>query len=305
VANTQTYILDRHLQPVAVGMVGELYLGGEGLARGYLHAPALTAEKFIPNPFGGEPGGRLYKTGDLARYRPDGTIECLGRMDHQVKVRGYRIELGEIEATLGRHPSVREAVVLVRKTGLGVKRLVAYVVLQWGVNLSQPELRQFVQAHLPEYMVPSFFVVLPEMPLMPNGKLHREALPEVEALGLEAEPHQAPPRNPVETILTRLWAEVLGLKTVGVYDHFFELGGHSLQAAQVVSRIRSTFGINVPLRALFECPTVEKLGALILGPAATRKQVEAIASLVVSVDQLPEEDLERMLNEQETAKTSH
>ncbi|MCU1268103.1 MAG: putative linear pentadecapeptide gramicidin synthetase LgrB [Acidobacteria bacterium] len=254
-ANTQIYLLDKHLSPVPIGVAGELHIGGDGLARGYLNRPELSAEKFIRNPFGSEPGSRLYKTGDLARYLPNGNIECLGRSDDQVKLRGFRIELGEIESVLRRHDQVRESVVMAREDTLGNKRLVAYVVPNFPGQLDNVELRTYLQAKLPEYMLPSAVIELAELPLTPNGKVNRRALP---APDYEAQLRDAyvPPRTPVEELLCGIWAEVLKVARVGINDNFFELGGHSLLATQVVSRVLQTFGSQLPLRALFEAPTI-------------------------------------------------
>ncbi|HEU4408791.1 MAG TPA: amino acid adenylation domain-containing protein [Polyangiaceae bacterium] len=239
-----------------VGVTGELWVGGVGVGRGYLNDPARTAEAFVPDPFGDTPGARLYRTGDLARRLPDGTLECLGRRDHQVKVRGYRIELSEIEACLARHPRVREAAVLAREGGPGGKRLVAYVVGTAGAPPSPEELRDFLRDTLPEYMVPSSFVALEALPLTPNGKVDRKALP---APAVPAAADRGAPRTATEDLLAGVWAEVLGLKQVGIRQNFFELGGHSLLATQVVSRVRRALGVELPLRALFDHPTVAEL----------------------------------------------
>ncbi|HEX2053674.1 MAG TPA: amino acid adenylation domain-containing protein [Actinomycetota bacterium] len=257
-ANTQIYLLDRNQNPVPIGVPGELHIGGVGLARGYLNGPELTAERFVPDPFGGEPGSRLYKTGDLARYLPDGNIEFLGRIDHQVKIRGFRVEPGEVEAVLGQHPDVRETVVAAREDQPGEKRLVAYVVPTQGVP-TPTELRRHLKAKLPEYMVPSAFVALDTLPLMPNGKVDRRALPAPDPSSLRAEDAYVRPRTPLEEVLAEIWEEVLGLERIGVHDDFFELGGHSLLATQLVSRLRHVFGVELPLRYLFETPTVAGL----------------------------------------------
>jgi amino acid adenylation domain-containing protein/non-ribosomal peptide synthase protein (TIGR01720 family) len=259
IANTQIYLLDAQLQPVPIGVAGELHIGGVGLARGYLHRPDLTAEKFIPHPFSPEPGARLYKTGDLARYLPEGAIEFLGRLDQQVKIRGFRIELGEIEAVLRHHPAVGEVVVLARDEGPGEKRLVAYVVPLPAQSVPLSELRSFLQAKLPDYMVPAAFVLLPALPLTPNGKLDRRALPPPEQGRPELKRAYVAPRTPTEEVVAGLWAQVLGIEQVGVEDNFFELGGHSLLATQVLSRLRTAFQVELPLRALFEAPTVAGL----------------------------------------------
>ncbi|HSF38303.1 MAG TPA: amino acid adenylation domain-containing protein, partial [Thermoanaerobaculia bacterium] len=260
IANTRVWLLDRNLQPVPVGSVGALYAGGDGLARGYASRPDLTAERFVPDPVSGEPGARLYATGDLARWRPDGAIEFLGRADHQVKVRGFRIELGEIETALSSHPDVAGAVVLVREDVPGDKRLVAYAVPREGAAVGERELRAHLEELLPSYMVPARFVSLPELPLTPNGKVDRRALPapdrEVEAIA-----DLVPPRTPFEEALAGIWQSLLGLDRVGVHDDFFSLGGHSLLATQMVSRVREVFGVEIELRSVFEEPTVAELAA--------------------------------------------
>ena len=260
ITNTQIYILDGHLQPVPIGIAGELYIGGAGLARGYYNRPELTAEKFIPDPFGDEFNSRLYRTGDLARYRSDGSIEFLGRMDNQVKIRGFRIELGEIEAVLGKHPMIREAVVLAPEDRPGDRRLVAHVVLRSGQSLDAPGVRSFLKQTLPEYMVPSSFVFLDSLPLTANGKIDRKALPEPDQRRPELEEVYVAPRTPVEELLAEIWAEVLKLDKVGIDDNFFDLGGHSLLATQAISRICQALKVEIPLRALFERPTVAEIG---------------------------------------------
>jgi amino acid adenylation domain-containing protein len=259
IANTQLYLLDTQLQPVPIGVPGELYIGGVSLARGYLHRPELTAEAFVPNPFSAEPGARLYKTGDLARYLPDGNIEFLGRLDNQVKIRGYRIELGEIEITLAHHPAIRQAVILAREDTPGDRRLVAYCVLYHGLVADIHELRSFLQTKLPDYMIPATFVMLDALPLTPSGKVDRRALPAPgQAQPLRSESFVAP-RTPIEEFLGGIWASVLQVESVGIHDNFFALGGHSLLAVQVMSRLRKVCQVDVPLRALFEAPTVAGL----------------------------------------------
>jgi amino acid adenylation domain-containing protein len=251
--NVRVYVLDAAGQPAPVGVPGELYVGGVGVARGYLGRPGLTAGRFVPDPFGGETGARLYRTGDRVRWRPEGILEYLGRLDEQVKVRGFRIEPGEIEAVLSAHAEVREARVIVREDAPGDRRLVAYVV----GGVAADELREHLRRGLPEYMVPSAYVVLEALPLTPNGKLDRKALPAPE-LGSAEEKYVAP-RTPVEEVLAGIWAEVLRLERVGVEESFFELGGHSLLATRVVSRVRELFGVELPLRVLFERPTIAGL----------------------------------------------
>jgi amino acid adenylation domain-containing protein len=262
IANTRLYVLDAWRQPVPMGVPGELYIGGEGLARGYLHRPELTAERFVPDPFG-ERGARMYRTGDLVRYRPDRTLEFLGRLDHQVKLRGFRIEIGEIEAVLAQHPDVRQAVAAAREDRPGDKHLVAYLVPEGAQRPSPEGLRQFIKEQLPEYMVPAVFVMLETMPLTPNGKVDRKALPVLDHSRPELEREYVAPRTPVEQTLAEIWSTVLGIQRVGIHDPFFELGGHSLLAAQVISRIQEAFQIELPLRTLFEEPTVAGLAAQI------------------------------------------
>ncbi|HEX8115893.1 MAG TPA: amino acid adenylation domain-containing protein, partial [Pyrinomonadaceae bacterium] len=264
VARTGAYILDRHMRPVPVGVVGELHLGGEGLARGYLGRPGLSAEKFVPHPLSSEPGARLYRTGDLARYLPSGDIEFRGRTDAQVKLRGFRIEPGEIEAALAAHASVREAAVVVREDGPGEKRLVAYVVTADGGRDGAPsELRSYLKERLPAYMVPSTFVTLEALPLSANGKVERRLLPAPER-GRQGSGHDyVAPRTATEEMLSDIWAELLGVEPIGVNEDFFELGGHSLLAMRVVSRIQTLLGVRVGLRHLFECPTVAALASAV------------------------------------------
>jgi amino acid adenylation domain-containing protein len=269
IANTQCYILDGYLNPVPVGVAGALYIGGDGLARGYLKRPELTAAKFLANPFSNDPVSRLYQTGDLARYLPDGSIEFLGRVDDQVKIRGYRIELGEIEAALGQHVAIQQAVVLAREDTPGDRRLVVYVVATPGSTSSASDLRTFLLQKLPEYMVPTIFMSLESLPLTANGKLDRKALPAPDQTRRELDEAFVPPRTPVEEILVRIWAEVLKLDKVGIHDNFFTLGGHSLLAIGVVSRLRNHFRVDIPVRILFEAPTVARLAVQLEHPAKT------------------------------------
>jgi amino acid adenylation domain-containing protein len=268
IANTQIYLLDARMEPVPAGVAGELWVGGDGLARGYHGRPELTAERFIPHPHATEPGERLYRTGDLARWRADGVVEFLGRTDHQVKIRGFRIELGEIEAVLAQAPGVREAVVIVRQDTPGDRRIVAYVVPEDN-SLSVDELRAALQETLPEYMVPAAFVLMEALPINPNGKVDRRDLPAPEAEPVK-EDFQAP-RTPLEEMVAGLWSEVLGLERIGVTHDFFDLGGHSLTATQLISRLRDTLRVDLPLRALFEAPTVESLARRIAAERGAEK----------------------------------
>ncbi|MEH2352494.1 non-ribosomal peptide synthetase [Nostoc sp.] len=260
-ANTQIYILDSHLQPVPIGISGELYIGGEGLARGYLNRPELTAERFISNPFSSNPESRLYKTGDLARYLPDGHIEYLGRIDYQVKLRGFRIELGEIETALLQHPEVKEAVVIVREDIPNETSLVGYIVAETGQDSLQviSQLRRFLKQQLPDFMVPTIFMALEAMPLTPNGKVDRKALPKPDASRPELEANYLAPRTPIEQQIADIWAQVLNVQQVGIKDNFFELGGYSLLGIQVVSRMRQALQAEILMSNLFELPTVADL----------------------------------------------
>jgi amino acid adenylation domain-containing protein len=271
IANTQTYILDQAMALTPPGVVGEIFIGGHGLARGYLNRPELTAERFLPDSLSGNTGSRLYRTGDLGKYLDDGRIEYLGRKDHQVKIRGYRIELGEIETALEQHDSIREAVV-VAAGEVGEHRLVAYVVSASASidrESFEAELRRNLHKRLPAYMVPSAFVFLDRMPLTANGKVDRRALPAPERLSQERKDGFVEAGTVTEQLLTQIWSEVLKAEPIGIHDNFFELGGHSLMAAQVVSRIRAAFQIELPLRSLFETPTIQSLAHAIETQAET------------------------------------
>ncbi len=259
IANTQLYILDESLQPVAPGVMGELFIGGAGVARGYLNRPELTRERFLHNPFSEEIDARMYKTGDLARYREDGIIEYLGRVDNQVKVRGYRIELGEIEAALASQPDVQSCVVLAREDTPGDKQLVGYVVPREGKSPAVDQMQSFLKEGLPEYMVPAKFVFLDAFPLTNNGKVDRKALPAPQADEARSDQSGKGPRNATEETLAAIWKEIFKLDSIGIHDDFFELGGHSLLAIKVMARIRDRFGVDLPVLVLFESPTIAAL----------------------------------------------
>ena len=259
IANTTFYILDGDRHPVVEGAEGELYIGGEGLARGYFERDELTAQKFVSDPFSAWPGARMYRTGDLARYRPDGNVEFLGRIDHQVKIRGFRIELGEIEAVLEQHPGVHQAVVIARENTSGDKRLVAYFVPETPATLATAELRSHVTKKLPDYMTPTAFVQMAKLPLTPNGKVDRKALPAPTVNDFETQLEYVAPRDATERKLVQLWEEVLGVSPLSVTANFFELGGRSMLAARLFTRILRTFGKELPLSTLFRSPTVEQL----------------------------------------------
>ena len=269
-ANQQAYVLDRHLLPVPVGVTGELYLGGDGVTRGYLGRPELTAERFVPDPFGATPGGRLYRTGDLARWNDDGVLECLGRADDQVKILGHRIEPGEIESMLARHPAVHAAAVTAPVGPDGGRRLVGYVVAKPDAAPKTAELRAWLHERLPDYLVPGVIVQLPALPLTPNGKIDRRALPapETAAMAGAAEHEFVAPRTPGERLVADVWAQLLALPRVGAHDNFFEMGGHSLLAMQMIARLREAAGVELPLRSVFDAPTVAGVAARLALPAA-------------------------------------
>jgi amino acid adenylation domain-containing protein len=263
IAHTRVYLLDGHMEQVPLGLPGELYIGGENLARCYLHRAGLTAERFVPDPFSDRPGARLFRTGDRARWRPDGQLEYLGRVDYQVKIRGFRVEPGEIEAVLRRHPGVGEALVVAREDAAGLRRLAAYVVPRDSAEPEAAELRRWVQSALPEYMVPSAFVILEALPLTPTGKLDRRALPHPGPGQLESSSEYVAPRNPLEETLARIWAEVLELERVGVHDNFFDLGGHSLQSVQLVSRLTAALNRPVAVKTVFQAPTIAAMAEIL------------------------------------------
>jgi amino acid adenylation domain-containing protein/non-ribosomal peptide synthase protein (TIGR01720 family) len=292
--NTRVYLLDGAGEPVPVGIAGELHLGGDGLARGYLGRPDQTAERFVPDPFSSESGARLYRTGDLARYRPDGQIEFLGRADYQVKIRGYRIELGEIEAVLQAHAGVRDCAVLAREDAPGDIRLVAYVAPAAGA-LSAAELRAYLKSKLLEHMVPAVFVLLPELPLTPNGKINRRALPAPASVRPETTEQFIAPRNAVEAVLADIWAQVLGVGRVGAADNFFELGGHSLLATRALARINQTFRMQLPLQAVFTAGTLAELARLVAAHETRPGQAEKIARARLKVQQMSAGELQAEL----------
>jgi amino acid adenylation domain-containing protein len=278
ISNSQMYVLNRHLNLCPIGVPGELHIGGDGLARCYLNRPELNAEKFIPHPYGAA-GELLYKTGDLVRWLPDGNIEFLGRIDGQVKIRGFRIELGEIEAVIGQHPSVQENVVVVREEQPGQKRLVAYVVLSRGEELERTVLRQYLKDKLPEYMLPAAIILLDELPITPNGKIDKRALPAPDAAHLAQDQAFVAPRNYMEELVAGIWSQVLQVEQIGVHENFFELGGHSLLATQVISRLRNALQAELTLRHLFEAPTLAEFA----------KRVEATA-----LQTTPKEPMQRV-----------
>jgi amino acid adenylation domain-containing protein len=283
IANTQVYILDECLQQLPTGTAGEIYIGGVSLAGGYLNRSDLTKEKFIPHPFSTEPGARLYKTGDLGRYLPDGQIAFLGRIDHQIKIRGYRIEPGEIESVLNRHPAVRASVVVDLEDTPGEKRLVAYLVLDSTVRISISSLLELLVTYLPDYMIPSAFVRLDELPVTPNGKVNRKALPVPDETNLIQNELVAFPATPTEEVVAGIIASLLEIELVKRDENFFMLGGHSLLGAQVIARVADTFGVDLPLRSLFIAPTVRLLSA------------EIERQLLTQVEEMSDEEIQSLL----------
>jgi amino acid adenylation domain-containing protein len=282
--NTQIYILNENMQQVPIGGLGEIYIGGAGLARGYRNRTDLTSEKFVPNPFSAEPGARLYKTGDLARYLPDGQIAFLGRIDEQIKVRGFRIEPAEIVKVLDEHPAVQASVVVAREIGPGDKRLVAYLVLARDAQPTHTEMRNFIAARLPEHMLPATFVTLPALPLNPSGKVDRAALPAPDTGNTLRDNNFVAPRTPIEQCVAAILAELLGIGQVSSQDNFFLLGGHSLLGTQLIARVRNELGVELSLRSLFDAPTVERLS----------EQIETL--LMAKVEAMSEEEAQHLLS---------
>jgi amino acid adenylation domain-containing protein len=299
IANTTLYVLDSSLRPVPAGAPGELAIGGVNVGRGYLGRPDLTAEKFVPDPFGA--GARLYRTGDLARLLPDGAIHFLGRIDHQVKIRGFRIEPGEIESALVRHPEVREAVVLVREDLPGGRGLAAYLVPQDNADLSAGDLRAFLKGTLPDHMIPAAFVTLAEMPLNANGKLDRKALPAPQPLPAQSAAEYVAPRDAVEQLVARMFCQVLGCERIGIHQNFFEAGGHSLLATQVVARLRRTLGIKLPLRIFFDRPTVAELVREITTNEERPGQIARIARARQAIEGMTPEQIKEQLRAKRSA----
>lgn len=278
--NTQVYVLDPHLQPVPPGVIGELYIGGVQLARGYWQRPELTAKSFVPNPFAQKVGERLYKTGDLVRFTAGGKLEFLGRIDTQIKLRGFRIELGEIETALQRYPKVEAGVVMAQEDPSGDKRLVAYLTHQGATPPTPAELRVFLKEHLPEYMIPSAFIALECFPLTSNGKIDRQSLSTLEGVSQQKEIGHDEPRTQLEDVLVEIWAETLKVETISTHDNFFEVGGHSYLAAQLMKRIHEILQIQVPLQVLFEGPTVAQMATKILSDPAMKETVEAVIKIL-------------------------
>ena len=282
--NTQIYILDEQLQEVPIGTPGELYIGGTGLSLGYFNRPDLTNERFIPHPLSEKPGELLYKTGDLARFLPDGQIAFMGRADYQLKIRGYRIEPDEIMAVLGKHPSVQSSLVVAREDSPGDKRLVAYLVLVPGVNVTASSLRETLSEYLPEYMIPSAFVILPALPVTSNGKVDRAALPVPDATNTLRHEDIVAAQTPTEERVARIVTTLLSVETESIDENFFMLGGHSLLGTQIIAQVAETFGVDLPLRRLFEAPTIRLLAA------------EIEERVIAKLDSMSEDEVLQLLN---------
>jgi amino acid adenylation domain-containing protein len=293
IANTQMYVLDNNMQPTPVGVAGDLYIGGLGLARGYVNRPDLTAEKFVPDPFAGKEAGRLYVTGDVARWKADGNLEFAGRKDYQLKIRGYRIEPGEIEIALLENEDIEQAVIVARDNGQGDKKLVAYVVPAAEKTVNATKLHEFLKSRLPEYMVPGHFVILDMLPQTTNGKIDRTALPAVDGGQVMPEQSYVAPQTPIEKAIARIWSSVLHLERVGIHDNFFHLGGHSLLGTQVISRIRNAYHVDLPLRSIFAMPTIAQFS-------------EAVEDAVIEkLETLSEEEAEELLGAAAQAVREH
>jgi non-ribosomal peptide synthetase component F len=300
-SNTDVWVLDRQGHLVPAGVAGELYIGGDGIARDYLGRPELTAERFVPHPFSSEPGARLYRTGDLVRYLSDGNIDFLKRMDHQVKVRGFRVELGEIEAALNQYWAISESVVVDNDDLPGGTRLIGYIVPEEGIEPTSAELYAFLKEKIPSYMIPSIFVTLKEIPLTPNGKVNRAELPVPQLSEDGTSANFVAPRNPLEETLAEIWRETLGAAQVGVESNFFDLGGHSLLATRVVTQIRERYGVELPLRVLFESPTIAGLAQHLDAVQVKETQLSRILSMLENVENISEEEVTALLAKTESA----
>jgi len=304
VANTQTYILDRWLNPLPVGIPGELYIGGDGLALDYFGRPELTAERFIPDPFSfeifGQSGQRLYRTGDLVQYLPDGVIEFLGRIDQQVKLRGFRVELGEIETALVEHPAVQQAVVVLRERPSGDQMLSAYLVSRPGQTTSSAELRAYLRSRLPDFMLPAAFVFMSALPLTSNGKVDRRALPEPGAVNPASDRIMPEADTAFERLLMRIWMDVLGVERIGLQDNFFDLGGHSLLAFRLMNRIEQLFDSDLSLTILFSAPTFADFAQAVLEIFADKERIEEIARALLVLEAVPDQKNEAILDDQKS-----
>ncbi len=298
-ANRRLYVVDAYGNLTPVGLPGELYIGGDALAKGYLHRPELTARQFIPNPFDSEGDARCYRTGDRVRFLPDGNLEFLGRIDFQVKIRGFRIELSEIENVIESHPEIKESAVAVFEAQTGDKRLVAYFVCQKPQAVTVDSLKKFLKAKLPDYMIPSVFMELDALPMDASGKIDRKSLPKPDLSRAGLQVDYVAPRTPTEETLAEIVKEVLNVDKVGIKDNFFELGGHSMLATQAISRIREQFGVEVSLRSIFENPTVEGLAKAIVEAQAQGVEDTELEQMLDQLENLSEEEINKLLSEDE------
>ena len=294
--NYQIYIVDPDLQPVPIGVKGEILIGGTGLARGYLNRSELTNDKFIQNPFNDEPGSRLYRTGDMGRFSPDGNIEFLGRMDDQVKIRGYRIELGEIESALKQLPGVKEAVVLARDDKSGEKELVGFCVPMSEQAPTIDEIKSNLRQKIPEYMVPSKILLLDALPRTTSHKIDRTRLLHLEQKRPDTGDTTLAPQTPVQEVLMKIWAEVMDVEKIGLQDNFFDLGGHSLLLLQVISRIHDVFGIEISPKYFFENPTVTGLAELLLQDTENQEKITKTAEMVLRITRMSDKEIKQYLN---------
>jgi acyl-coenzyme A synthetase/AMP-(fatty) acid ligase/acyl carrier protein len=295
-ANTEAYLLDDRLQPAPLRIPSEMYLGGAGLARGYLNRPDLSAERFVPSPFGIRPGSRLYRTGDLARSAPEGCLEFIGRIDRQIKIRGHRIEPVEIESVLMQVPSVSECVVIARSDEPDDKRLIAYLVLKEGAAETALELRRLMKQRLPAYLVPSSFVILESIPRSPQGKVDLHALPPPSLHDLKLGAEYVAPATPIEEDVARIFGAALGIDDVGIYDDFFALGGHSLLAPQIVSRVNSAFRVELSIRALFDAPTVSGIVAAIVESQVGQSEDNVLSQMLAELEMLSDDEVNAAFN---------
>jgi acyl-coenzyme A synthetase/AMP-(fatty) acid ligase len=303
----QAYLLDKHMHPVPPGVAGEIYIGGEGLSRGYLNRADLTAQAFVPDPFSNQHGARLYRSGDLARFLPNGEMQYFGRIDHQVKIRGFRIELGEIESLLSHRDDISEVVVMVQEEAPDNKTLVDYFIAASGSGPTATDLRDYLKTRLPDYMVPSAFIKVDMIPLTTNGKVHRRALSSLYSKQPDSEQNYVAPRSELEETLVRIWRELLKVDRVGVHDNFFGLGGQSVLAAQLNTRLNKEFNVHLPLRKIFEEPTVANLAQALTEAQATSTQlslpvlqkasVREAEDLSANLDDLSDEDVDSLLQE--------
>jgi acyl-coenzyme A synthetase/AMP-(fatty) acid ligase len=295
IQNAEIYILTPDREPVPIGVPGDLYIGGPGVAQGYYKRPGLTAERFVAHPFSEDPAATLYRTGDLARFLPDGNIEFLGRADQQIKIRGYRVELGEVENVLSTNAAVQEAVVITHEDKHGLTQLSAYITTS--ESTTAQALREFLLQKLPPYMIPANFVFLDKLPRTPNGKVNRRALPDPDGSSSKAAAVYVEPRTALEKVLAGVWGELLNYEPIGINDNFFNLGGHSILVTQLVGRLRSLLPVDLPLRIIFDRPTIAELSDYILEQAEDTAEIETTAELLMQVADLSDAEAEAALAE--------